>query len=364
MLFGLCYFFFLIGVKIRAMAQTFFISNHDLWILTAILTVGWLLLFRVVAFKFSLVDKPQGRKTHIFLTPAVGGIAIFFSCILAIYIHQEEWLIDCAPLFVASFLMLTIGAVDDRFDLPARIKLSAQFAISLMYLVVSGSSVTELSLPLGFSGPIELGVFSVPFTLVAIVGLINAINMIDGCDGLAASLTIISLFGLAVIGLPVLGPAKIVPLGTVLIGLLVFLFFNFSNRKNLKTFLGDGGSLFIGFFVAANLIAFAEADSTYDTSIVLWFVAVPVFDFVSVVIRRLVLRRKIMAADRSHIHHYILSKGFSHFQTTMLISMAAVTLLAFGVFVSTHHPNLGLFSFLVLLNIYLFLLIQFSKVNH
>jgi len=126
------------------------------------------------------------------------------------------------------------------------------------------------------------------------------------------------------------------------------MFFNFADSDNLKIFLGDGGSLFLGFLVSATLIGFVENNSTYDPSIVLWFVAVPVFDFFTVIMRRLILKRRVFAADRSHIHHFILSRGFSHFQTTMLILAAALVLLFAGGFVGTYYPRLSLITFVLL----------------
>ena len=127
----------------------------------------------------------------------------------------------------------------------------------------------------------------------------------------------------------------------------------FSNNKNLKTFLGDGGSLFLGFIVATSFVQFAVSNKLYDPSIVLWFAAIPIFDFCAVIVRRKLLKRKITVADRSHIHHLLLSWGFSHFHTTALISTAAVALLLFGVFVTSNHPSLSFWSFLALFLLYL-----------
>ena len=115
--------------------------------------------------------------------------------------------------------------------------------------------------------------------------------------------------------------------------LISFLPFNFSNNTKFKTFLGDGGSLFLGFLVSALLVQFAEVNLTYDPSIVLWFAAVPILDLCAVVTTRLLMKRKITAADRNHIHHYFLSKGYSHLWVTVLITAASLALLLFGVVV-------------------------------
>ena len=136
----------------------------------------------------------------------------------------------------------------------------------------------------------------------------------------------------------------------------------FSNNPARKIFLGDGGSLFLGFIVSVFLIKFAEGNKTYNSSIVLWFVAVPVYDFCAVVVRRLLLKRKIMSADRSHIHHYLLSFGLSHFQTTMVVLLLAITLLCLGVFLEANYPSLSLFTFIGLFTVYLsFRLLNYKR---
>ena len=135
--------------------------------------------------------------------------------------------------------------------------------------------------------------------------------------------------------------------------MLVFLFFNLSNNPKLKVFLGDGGSLFLGFIVSVSLIKFADGNANHNPSMVLWFVAVPVYDFVAVVAYRLMLRRKIMSADRSHLHHYLLSIELSHFQVTTVIVLTAVVLLCLGLFLEAYYPSLSLLAYVGLLTVYL-----------
>jgi len=135
--------------------------------------------------------------------------------------------------------------------------------------------------------------------------------------------------------------------------IFVFLFFNFSNSKGLKAFLGDGGSLSLGFIVAASFVEFSASNTLYDPSLVLWFAAIPIIDFCTVIVRRTLLKRKIMAADRSHLHHLLLSLGLSHLQITVLTSLAAVALLVFGLFVTSNYPNISFWFFVVLYLVYL-----------
>jgi UDP-GlcNAc:undecaprenyl-phosphate GlcNAc-1-phosphate transferase len=118
----------------------------------------------------------------------------------------------------------------------------------------------------------------------------------------------------------------------------------------------------LGFVVSVLLVKFAASNKTYNPSIVLWFVAVPLYDLCAVVVRRKLLKRNIMSPDRSHLHHYILSFGLSHFQTTISILFMAIILLCLGVFLEANYPSLSLFAFVGLFAIYVsFRLLHFKS---
>lgn len=329
------------------------ISGNFYAIIIGILLSYVLLLFlRPLAFKFLLLDYPNNRNLHQDETPLTGGISIFLSIFLISFIFFETISFDIYNLFFFGGCMLTLGIIDDKFDLPAFKKLFFQTLITLTFIITTESGINNLGTPLGFSSSLELGFLSFPFTLFAIVCLTNAFNMIDGCDGLASSLIIISLLALLIFDAQGLNHSNQL-LIIIVSALLVFLFFNFSNSKKFKIFLGDGGSLFLGFIVAISLVKFADKNTFYDPSIVLWFTAVPIFDFCSIIVMRKLLKRKIMAADRNHIHHLLLSWGLSHFQTTALISSSAMVLLLFGVIVTTYQHNLSFWCFLAFFLLYL-----------
>jgi UDP-GlcNAc:undecaprenyl-phosphate GlcNAc-1-phosphate transferase len=328
-------------------------QNLDAVIAASLSSTVLLLLLRPLAIKASFVDTPNDRKTHQGQIPLTGGISTFFSSFLIFWIFFDTFTLGLNVLLICSGLFLLLGALDDKFDLRASTKLFLQAAIAMAFIISTGFHVTNLGSPFGFSGSLGLATLSIPFTLLAIVGLVNAINMIDGCDGLAASLVIVSLLALLILGPEGLSHPTQHFLLAVTASLVAFLFFNFSKNESLKTFLGDGGSLFLGFVVAASLVEFSASNTLYDPSIVLWFAALPIFDFCTVIARRMLLKRKIMAADRSHLHHLLLSWRLSHFQTTTLIFLAAVAVLLFGVFVTSNHSSLSFWSFLALFILYL-----------
>ena len=319
----------------------------------ALMTIMLGIILRPIAHKMSLADMPNARKNHQNVTPLIGGICIYLACGLSSFVFGDMPGQDLRTLFVATSLFLLLGVLDDLFDLKASVKLLSQVTISYMFIASTGLHVTNFGVFFGLGNAFEFGFLSLPFTILAIVGLTNAFNMIDGCDGLAASLV-----GLAILALLYFGSSQFefltqIYLLMLVMSIFVFLFFNFSNNPALKIFLGDGGSLFLGFIISVSLVEFAKGNETYSPSMVLWFVAIPVYDFCAVVARRLMLRRKIMSADRSHIHHYLLSFGLSHFQTTMLVLFAAITLLCLGVFLEVNYPSLSLFAFVGLFTFYL-----------
>lgn len=330
------------------------LQNYYILIIASQISVILYFILRPIALKNSLVDKPDSRKKHTFITPTIGGICIFLSSICSVLIFFMDFLsADLIAFFIGSVFMLFLGIVDDKYNLLPNIKLFVQGLITVGFIIYFELSITSLGTPLGFVTTTDLGIFSFPFTLIAILGLTNAINMIDGCDGLAASLVAITLLVLSYFGYEALGGQNITFLLIVSSTIIVFLFFNFSKNKNLKVFLGDGGSLFLGFFTSVCLIKFAETDTIYDPSIVLWFIAIPIFDLCTVIIRRLLLKRKITAADRSHIHHFILSMSLSHFQTSALIVSAALALIFLGVLITTNYEEVSLLVFLAFFILYL-----------
>lgn len=310
-------------------------------------------LLRPLAHKILLVDRPNYRKLHQNNTPLIGGICIFLACGLSLFVFGDLRGQDLRSVIIFASLFLFLGVLDDQFDLTARMKLISQVTISFLFVVTTGIKVSNLGNPFGLEHSLELGFLSLPLTIFSIVGLTNAFNMIDGCDGLAASLSILSILALLFFGASHFDLLTQRLLLMLVASLIVFLFFNFSNNAALKLFLGDGGSLFLGFVVSVLLVKFAEGNETHRPSMVLWFVAIPVYDFSAVVMRRLLLKRKIMSADRSHLHHYLLSFGFSHFQTTIVILVTAITLLCLGTFLESNYPSLSLFVFVGLFTAYL-----------
>lgn len=315
-------------------------------------TIVLIMIIRPIAEKFSLVDRPNLRKLHAHDTPVIGGICIFLACIISWMLSGAVMDSTLNSYFIGGFLFLLLGIVDDLFDIRAIKKLVSQIFIASALIFCTNLQITSLGNLFGLDHAIVPGVFSFPLTLICVVGLTNALNMIDGCDGLAGSLALLAVFASLFLGIDAFTNAIKAFLLSLIVSLSVFLFCNISNNKNIKVFLGDGGSLFLGFVVSITLIKFAEGNSNYAPSIVLWLVVIPVFDLSAVIARRLLLGRRVMSSDRSHIHHWLLSFGLSHCKVTFCILGSAFTLLCLGIFIEEKYPSLSLPTFIGLLVVY------------
>jgi UDP-GlcNAc:undecaprenyl-phosphate GlcNAc-1-phosphate transferase len=302
-----------------------------------LLTSGLIMWLSPLARSAGLVDKPSARKKHKGEIPLIGGPAIFVAVYTAMAISgiglskSPEWT-NFGAFYLAGMLLILAGTVDDYLDLSALQKLAAQSLAALVMVVGAGIALHDLG-ALGVGGELlTLGFLALPFTIFATVGVINAINMTDGLDGLAGSLTLVGLLGL--MAATVMfgngeGMGLLAILGAAIVG---FLLFNYRLpwRKSAVVFLGDSGSMFLGFTVAWFAIKFTQGESkVLAPSAVLWFLLLPLFDTVTMTLRRILKRRPPFGADREHLHHIFLLAGFTVTETVSIL--VAVALLGVGV---------------------------------
>ncbi len=204
-----------------------------------------ILLLRKIAHRFGFVDHPCGRKQHTNSTPTVGGVAMFLGMTLALhfgnaYTGKLKLLIDCAGLLVV------LGVLDDKHGLKVSFRLMIQVILSLLVILGADGTITHLGALFG-AGDIQLGLLAVPFSVVAFVGGINAMNMIDGADGMAGKMAAISILGVAIIAY-FSGAVEMLPLAWAMLGALIgFLLFNMRLFvRRAWVFMGDAGSMWIG----------------------------------------------------------------------------------------------------------------------
>jgi len=187
---------------------------------------------------------------------------------------------------------------------------------------------------LAFGAPLELGFLAIPFTLFATIGVINALNMIDGIDGLSGSVSLVTLFLLAVVAFT--GGASdyaLLALG-LLGGVAGFLFFNlrFLSQRRARVFLGDNGSMLLGFLFAWLLIALSQGPGRVITPVTaLWLLSIPLMDTLGVMLRRIWLGKSPFRPDRHHLHHLFIRAGFRVQDIVYAIALIQLTLGAIGI---------------------------------
>lgn len=280
------------------------------------------LLLTPVVKKFAVwvgaVDAPNHRKVHTRIMPRLGGLAIFAAFVAAFFIISpafDQYNVKMVVgLLIGATIIVFIGALDDKYDLSPKVKLLGQ-VIAASVVVACGVQIDLVNAPFGDSS-IDMGWLSIPLTIFWIVGVTNAINLIDGLDGLAAGVSGIATATILVMAL-IMGNVTVVLISVLLLGSIIgFLFFNFHPAK---IFMGDSGALFLGFTLATLSILGFKQVTFVSFVIPLLILGVPLSDTFFAIVRRIMNRTPISVADKSHLHHCLLQLGFSHRKTVLII---------------------------------------------
>jgi UDP-GlcNAc:undecaprenyl-phosphate GlcNAc-1-phosphate transferase len=295
-------------------------------------------LVKVIAFKIGAVDIPKDeRRIHKHPIPRLGGLAIYYGFIVSILSFGQ---INAAMrgILIGSLIIVILGVVDDVKQLGAKIKLVVQI-IAALVVALHGVQITVLTNPNIFSvhETIQLGYWSIPLTIMWIVGITNAVNLIDGLDGLAAGVSSIASISLLFIAL--LGNEYGIALATAAVAgaCLGFLPYNFNPAK---IFMGDTGAMFLGYTFAAISVVGAVKSATVIALVVpILALGLPIMDTAFAILRRFVNGYPIMKPDKDHLHHRLLAIGLTQKQTVLIMysisavfGMSAIALAEMGLF--------------------------------
>lgn len=286
---------------------------------------------RALARRWGWVDAPEGRKVHLVPVPRVGGLAIAFAyflpfaAVLLLDNPIQDAVVRRAPemagLFLGGVAIVLLGLWDDLRGLgPAR-KFAVQIAVATVCWWAFEFRIDRIANP--FGDPVELGMLGLPVTILWFVAVVNAINLIDGLDGLASGVALIASLTLFVLALmwpnPVAGLSSIALCGA----LLGFLLYNFNPAS---IFMGDSGSLFLGFILASTgMIGSTKSRTLVAILVPIIALGVPFADTALAVVRRVLAGRSPFAADRGHLHHQLLALGYSHRRAVLILYAACVT---------------------------------------
>lgn len=279
----------------------------------------------------NLMDEPGVRSSHLRKIPNLGGIAMFYSIGICTSIFAYEIFDLYKFLFASLIILLYVGIMDDIVVMRAYKKLVAQIVVSAF--IVIGSDVRIRSL-FGIFGVYEIHyLVSVIFTIITFIILINAFNLIDGIDGLAGGYSLVcsALFGISYYRLGEYNYPLVI-LSVVLIGsVLAFLYYNLSNLRATKIFMGDTGSMLLGFLLAFTCICFIDIFIDKKTLgipryhlksapvVAVAILILPIIDTLNVIIVRLWNKKSPFEADKNHIHHKLLKLDLTHRRSSFYI---------------------------------------------
>ncbi len=290
------------------------------------ITIALILILSPLAARFGLMDHPSERKQHATPTPLIGGIAMFCAIIASLALTDLP-LQTSGPFIAGAFTLVAFGTIDDANELDYRARFLVQ-ALAAAILVFCGDlRIGTLGNLLGF-GPIDLGPFSVPFTIFtifAIVGMINAINMLDGMDGLAGMVCLgIGILVPIILFSGLLGAADIATVGIIVaMSVTGFLLFNYRLpwRTKARVFMGDASSNLLGFSLAWLSLMLTQSETLQLSPIaILWVVGYPVIDTIRTMRRRRKRGMSPFLPSRDHVHFLLQQAGFGTNRVVLIVS--------------------------------------------
>ena len=286
-------------------------------------------LVQRLALRWNIVDHPDDhRKLHRGVIPLAGGLAVFGGIVAALIItyfwlpgwrdrFRADW-DSLNTLLTAATAICVLGLLDDRWGLRGRQKLVGQILIALI-LISSGFVIDTLTV---FEMPIQLGLLAIPFTLFWLVGATNALNLIDGIDGLATSVGIILSVAISIMAMMTGNPLDALVAMAIAGSLTGFWVYN---SPPASIFLGDAGSMLIGLILGALAIRCSlKGPATIALVAPTALLAVPIMDVSMAIVRRLFMGRSIYSADRGHLHHRLMHRGYNQRMTVTIISLLCI----------------------------------------
>ena len=302
------------------------------WCLAFFISIGVVLIVTpaviFLAEKTGAVDEPDARKVHTEPIPRIGGVGIFLACILSLItvelmVHLGgENLHEIRGLLISGTLMFLVGIIDDYKNLPAKVKLGGQILAAAVLVIGYGVRVDFVTNP--FGDYIYLEWLAVPVTIFWLVGLTNTVNLIDGLDGLAAGVS-----GLAASTIFLVALEQNFFLITILTASIAGAAFGFLfyNTNPARIFMGDSGSLFLGFMLAGiSIIGAMKSAATIALIVPILALGLPILDTTFAIMRRYIGGQPIFKPDKGHLHHRLLKMGFTQRQAVFLMYVISAIL--------------------------------------
>ena len=294
-------------------------------VLAFMIALGMALILTPVVIAFArrtgALDKPDARKVHVRPIPRIGGIGIYAAFMVSILVQlvfvelTPEFMMSLIGLMVGGTIIVAIGIIDDYCDLPAKVKLLGQILAEVVLVVGFDVRIDFITDPLGDFIYLEL--FAIPATIFWIVGLTNTVNLIDGLDGLAAGVSSIAAITIFLVAMEE-GIPFVAMVTAALAGAAVgFLYYNFNPAR---IFMGDTGSMFLGFMLAGiSVVGAVKSAATIALIVPILALGLPILDTTFAIVRRMRNHRPIFKPDKGHLHHRLLAHGFTQKQAVLLM---------------------------------------------
>ena len=330
-------------------------------------TLLFVVVLHPLATKFKLVAYPNERTVHSGNIPVVGGLAIFIGfCAAVVFI--DPTLMGFQSFFISSVILLAIGLLDDRSHISVKARFVSQIVAVLVVTLWGNVTLNNLG-DILFVGELQLGLFAVPFMVFSTVGVINALNMSDGVDGLASGYTVIALSGLLYLTWGCEPCAKEQMLLMLLIAaVLGFMLLNARSPwcSKAKVFMGDSGSMFLGFALAIAFIHLSQGDTKIMAPVTaLWLFALPLMDTVSLIVRRKKKGLSAFTPGQDHIHHILQRAGYSVGQINLMGWCISLVLASIGItgYQLGVHDGIMFAGFMILYFLYHYILSRALRNN-
>lgn len=334
-----------------------FINGYNIFLIVLITFVSSVILtplVKKISFHIGAVDKPDNkRKIHHHVMPSMGGLAIFISFLIGYMLFAPKTT-QMLAILIGGFIIVITGMIDDIKPLPIKAKLVGQLAAAIIIAFYGNILLDDMRI---FGMQFEFGILTYPITIFFIISIINAINFADGLDGLAAGTSSIYFVTIAIIGyiMNKLGGLDVILCLIMLGACLGFLMYNFSPAS---IFMGDTGSMFLGFIISVvALLGFKTATIT-SLIIPLLVLFVPILDTILAMSRRLIKGKSIGTADREHLHHQLLKTTKSTSKSVLIMYAINALFAAVSIFYTLGDKKVSMVLYGLLLILFIVLVFK------
>ncbi len=314
------------------------------------------------ANKVGAIDVPKDeRRVHKVPIPRLGGLAIYISMIISMFIFIKDIDIEMIGIMIGATIIVITGVIDDIRPLSAKTKFLVQIAAAIVLILV-GVEIEFLSNPFSeVNDIISLGIFSVPVTIFWVIGITNTLNFIDGLDGLAAGVASISAMSLLFVA-SINGFIGVAIMSAILAGATFgFLPYNFNPAK---IFMGDTGSLLLGYMLSVIAIkGVMKSVAAIGIAVPILVLGIPIFDTTFAIFRRLINKKAPWKADKGHLHHRLLDRGLTQKQAVLTLYFVSICLGASAVLITDSDAQSGAIILVIVTTLSFIAAIRVGLVN-